>query len=55
MRRASDWPGLWSDPRLIGGEPLKIRKPKGFFDEKGNLPDFVELQLVPPPALKDQA
>ncbi len=55
VRRASDWPGPWSDPRLIGGEPLKIRKPKGFFDEKGDLPDVVELQLVPPPAFKDHA
>ena len=55
VRRASDWPGSWSDPRLIGGKPLKIRKPKGFFDEQGNLPDVVELQLVPPPAFKDHA
>jgi hypothetical protein len=50
VRRASDWPGPWSDPRLIGGKPLKIRRPKGFFDEKGSMPDVVELQLVPPPA-----
>jgi REP element-mobilizing transposase RayT len=55
VRRGADWPGLWSDPRLIGGKPLKVRKPKAFFDEKGNLPEAVELQLVPPPAFKDHA
>jgi REP element-mobilizing transposase RayT len=48
VRRASDWPGPWSDPRLIGGKPLKVRRPVGFFDEDGNLPEVVELQLVPP-------
>lgn len=55
VRRASDWPGLWSDPRLIGGKPLKVRRPAGFFDEKGNMPDVVELQLVPPPGIKEHA
>ncbi len=55
VRRASDWPGLWSDPRLIGGKPLKARRPKGFFDDEGNMPDVVELQLVPPPAFEDHA
>ena len=48
VRRASEWPGAWSDPELIGGKPLKIRRPEGFFDEEGNLPEEVELQLVAP-------
>ena len=55
VRRGSDWPGAWSDPRLLGGKPLKIRRPKGFFDEKGNLPEVVELRLVPPPAFDNHA
>jgi hypothetical protein len=55
VRHASDWPGLWSDPRLIGGKPIKMRRPEGYFDEEGDLPEFVELQLVPPPAFKDHA
>lgn len=55
VRRASDWPGLWSDPRLIGGKPVKVRRPEGFFDKDGNMPEVVELQLVPPPAFKDHA
>jgi hypothetical protein len=55
VRRASDWPGLWSDPRFIGGKPIKIRRPKGFFDDEGDLPAVVELQLVPPPAYRDHA
>ena len=55
IRRASDWPGPWSDPELIGGRPIKIRRPEGFFDKGGHMPDVVELQLVPPPSFKDHA
>lgn len=48
ISRASEWPGLWSDPDDIGGRPLKARRPEGFFDDEGDMPEKVELQLVPP-------
>ena len=50
---ASKWPGVWSDPRRIGAPPIRIERPKVFFDEDGQMPAFVELQLTPPPAFAD--
>lgn len=45
----SAWPGLWSAPALIGGEPLVVKRPKHFFDPNGGLPEEVTLQLASPP------
>jgi REP element-mobilizing transposase RayT len=53
VREASRWPGDWSDPRRIGGPPLTIERPKVYFDEKGQMPASVELQLTPPPDFAD--
>jgi hypothetical protein len=50
---ASMWPGDWSDPQRIGGPPLRIERPKVYFDEEGQMPAFVELQLTPPPDFAD--
>ncbi len=44
----SAWPGAWSAPERIGGEPYVVKRPKHFFDPKGGLPDEVTLQLTPP-------
>jgi REP element-mobilizing transposase RayT len=51
VRRGNDWPGLWSDPRLIGGEPVVVERPKDFFRAGGPLPAAARLQLHPPPGL----
>jgi len=53
VREASMWPGDWSDPRRIGGPPITIERPKVYFDEKGQMPPSVELQLTPPPDFAD--
>lgn len=53
VRRATDWPGVWSAPHLIGSGPTTIQRPKGFFDDDGNLPEAVELRIVPPPGFED--
>jgi REP element-mobilizing transposase RayT len=45
----SVWPGLWSAPERIDGDPLVAERPKHFFDPKGGLPDRVTLQLTVPP------
>jgi hypothetical protein len=45
----SVWPGLWSAPERIGGEPLVVERPQHFFDPKGGLPDRVTLELTVPP------
>ncbi len=53
VRRASQWPGCWSDPRNIGAPPVTIERPGVFFDKKGYMPVSVELRLLPPPAFAD--
>lgn len=49
VRRGNEWPGLWSDPRLIGGEPVVVERPKEFFRADGPLPAIARLHLHPPP------
>jgi REP element-mobilizing transposase RayT len=49
VRSGRLWPGLWSAPERIGGDPLEVRRPKQFFDPKGSLPESATLQLTPPP------
>jgi REP element-mobilizing transposase RayT len=49
VRRAREWPGLWSDPERIGGAPLVFERPAGFFREKGPMPPSASLQLHRPP------
>jgi hypothetical protein len=48
VRRGNEWPGLWSDPRLIGREPAVVERPKDFFRADGPLPAAAGLQLHPP-------
>lgn len=43
------WPGLWSAPGVVGGEPLLAKRPKHFFREKGSFPAEASLQLTVPP------
>jgi REP element-mobilizing transposase RayT len=49
VKRGAEWPGLWSAPEQIGTTTLTVRKPKGFFDPKGYLPESVDLELTVPP------
>jgi REP element-mobilizing transposase RayT len=48
VKRAAEWPGLWTSPELIGTTRLTARRPQGFFDPKGYLPEAVELELTVP-------
>jgi REP element-mobilizing transposase RayT len=47
VRRSAEWPGLWSAPEQIG-TTLTVRRPQGFFDPDGYLPETVELELTAP-------
>jgi len=49
VRSGRLWPGLWSAPERVGGEPYEVARPKQFFDPKGALPERATLQLTPPP------
>jgi hypothetical protein len=48
----SAWPGLWSAPATIGGKPLLVHRPKGFFDPKGGLPEVIAFSLAVPPGFE---
>jgi len=50
VRRGGDWPGLWSDPSLIDGEPVIVERPKEFFRRDGPLPATATLRLCRPRA-----
>jgi REP element-mobilizing transposase RayT len=49
VRSGRLWPGLWSGPERVGGEAFEVRRPKDFFDEKGQLPEKARLELAPAP------
>jgi hypothetical protein len=53
VRHGSEWPGLWSDPGLIGGDPIVAERPKEFFREVGPMPRAAQLQLRWPPGFED--
>jgi len=41
------WPGLWSAPETIG-TTIRVKRPGHFFDEEGDLPEHVDLELKVP-------
>jgi REP element-mobilizing transposase RayT len=53
VRHASQWPGLWSDPRQIGGPTLVAERPAEFFRQDGPMPAVAHLRLHPPPGVTD--
>jgi REP element-mobilizing transposase RayT len=55
VRTGAEWPGLRTSPEQLGSTKLVARKPKGFFDPKGHLPDTVELELTTPPGFASAA
>ena len=52
VRRGSEWPGLWSDPSLLRGEPVAVERPKGFFRADGPLPGHRHARAPPPPGFE---
>jgi REP element-mobilizing transposase RayT len=50
VRTGRLWPGLWSDPELIGAGPTEVVRPTvGFFSDRGPLPETTSLELTVPP------
>jgi hypothetical protein len=49
VRRAREWPGVWSDPDEIGAPATEVRRPDVFFSDCGPMPEKAMLQLTPPP------
>jgi REP element-mobilizing transposase RayT len=52
VRRASEWPGLWSGPHRIGAGPVLVRRPEHFFRASGPMPVTTALELVCPPGFE---
>jgi REP-associated tyrosine transposase len=52
VRRGTEWPGLWSDPDLIGGAPIVVERPAEFFRKLGRMPASASLQLERPPGFE---
>lgn len=52
VRRAREWPGLWSAPEQIGGRPLIAPRPSRFFNPRGLMPERAELALDVPPGFE---
>jgi REP element-mobilizing transposase RayT len=53
VRRGTQWPGLWSDPRHIGSPGTVVERPKGFFRENGPMPARAVLKLHAPPGFEN--
>ena len=52
VRRAADWPGIWTSPDRMGTTKLTARRPRIFFDPKGYLPEQIDLELTTPPGFE---
>jgi REP element-mobilizing transposase RayT len=48
VRHGRAWPGLWSDPRQIGGGVIQAERPAVFFLEDGAMPRAASLELSCP-------
>jgi putative transposase len=52
VRRGKQWPGVWSDPALIGRERVIVHRPGTFFRRNGYLPESTGLELTAPPGFE---
>lgn len=52
VRRAVEWPGLWSAPALLSAGPQEVPRPQGFFRKWGAMPASVPLQVTAPPGVE---
>ena len=48
VERGKEWPGVWSDPRLIGGPGELVPRPGHYFDEEGSMPETATLVFSAP-------
>lgn len=53
VRQPEHWPGLRSRPEDMLGRRWTFKRPKGFFSEKGPLPQETTLAFCPPPGVDD--
>ncbi len=49
VEHGREWPGVWSDPRFIGGPGERIERPGHYFAKNGSMPETQELVFSIPP------
>ncbi|HYD41879.1 MAG TPA: transposase, partial [Anaeromyxobacter sp.] len=49
VEHGRQWPGLWSDPRSIGGPGERVERPGHYFATDSSLRDFAIFELSVPP------
>lgn len=53
VRGPEDWPGLVTTIEQVGRHTQKVRRPETFFRPNGNMPEELDLEIVPPPKSED--
>jgi REP element-mobilizing transposase RayT len=54
VARVDDWPGASGYRALLGGQPLRAKRPAHFFAEDGTMPTEVTLHVAIPPEFEDR-
>src|SRR5512146_3402129 len=52
VEHGNQWPGVWSDPRLVGGPGEVVERPGHYFAEDGFMPERQELVFSAPPGFE---
>jgi REP element-mobilizing transposase RayT len=53
VKRPEQWPGLLTTVQQLDGHVQQVKRPETFFRAKGNMPEVLELEIVPPPAARE--
>jgi len=51
VQSAKQWPGLCTRVEQMGGKPIRVERPKRYFDPKGKMPAYVDVSFALPPQL----
>ncbi len=52
VEHGSEWPGVWSDPSLIGQPGERVERPGHYFAKEGSMPEAMELVFSAPPGFE---
>jgi len=52
VEHGRQWPGVWSDPRSVGGPGERVERPGHYFAEDGSMPESEELVFSAPPGFE---
>ena len=52
VEHGRQWPGVWSDPRSIGGPGEVVVRPGHYFSKDGTMPEVAELVFSAPPGFQ---